>query len=238
LHVRQIEGYLTAKLKVVVDMNDYAGHSDASQIHRAFLTRALAALAVSQLSQVPLEELASYVTDGAKDGGIDLIYFDSKESTLYLVQTKWHEDGHGSIELGDALKFIDGVRKVLDNDLEQLNERIKARKADIERAVFDANAKFVLVVAYTGQEQLSAEVASAFSTYVDAQNDTSELMFVRTLTQAELHKAVAAGIAGAPISIEVQIAGWGQVREPHFVNDHVNRIRCDHVKLTRGCRGI
>jgi hypothetical protein len=124
------------------------------------LTRALGALAVSHLAEVPLEELGSYITDGAKDGGIDLIYFDSKERTLYLVQTKWHEDGHGSLELGDALKFIEGVRKVLDNDLDQLNERIKARKADIERAVFDANAKFVLVVAHTGQEQLSPEVAN------------------------------------------------------------------------------
>jgi hypothetical protein len=180
------------------------------------LSRALGALAVSHLAEVPLGELGSYITDGAKDGGIDLIYFDSKERTLYLVQTKWHEDGHGSLELGDALKFIEGVRKVLDNDLDQLNERIKARKSDIERAVFDANAKFVLVIAHTGQEQLSPEVASAFSSYVAAQNDTSELILTRVLTQAELHKAVAAGLAGAPISIEVQIAGWGQVREPQF----------------------
>ncbi|MFP3581819.1 hypothetical protein SB659_19860, partial [Arthrobacter sp. SIMBA_036] len=86
-------------------------------------------------------------------GGIDLIYFDPKDRTLYLVQTKWHADGHGSIELGDILKFIEGVRKVLDNDLDQLNDRIRARKADIERAVFDANAKFMLVIAHTGQEQ-------------------------------------------------------------------------------------
>ena len=93
---------------------------------------------------------------------------------------------------------------------------MKARRADIERAVFDANAKFVLVLAHTGQEALSAEVSTAISGYVDAQNDTSELMFLRVQTQAELHKAVASGVAGAPISVEVQLSGWGQVREPHF----------------------
>ncbi len=216
LHVKQIEGYLTTNLKGVVNMDDYAGHADASQANKAFLTRGLAALAVSHLAEVPLKELAPYITDGTKDGGIDLIYFDSKERTLYLVQSKWHDDGHGSLELGDALKFIEGVRKVLDNDVDQLNDRIKARKADIERAVFDANAKFVLVVAHTGQEQLSVEVGGAISEYVTAQNDTSELMIARVLTQADLHKAVAAGLAGAPISVEVQIAGWGQMREPHF----------------------
>lgn len=216
LHVKQIEGYLTSKVKGVVNMDDYASHSDQGQIQKAFLTRGLAALAVSQLAEVPLEELGQNITDGTKDGGIDLVYFDPKELTLYLVQTKWHDDGHGSIELGEVLKFIEGVRKVLDNDLDQLNDRLKARKADIERAVFDANAKFVLVLAHTGQEALSTEVSSAVSSYIETQNDTSELMFLRVQTQVDLHKAVASGVAGAPISIEVQLAGWGQVREPHF----------------------
>ena len=197
-------------------MSDYAHHTDAEQIRKAFLARALAALSVSHLAEVSLQDLGAYVTDGSGDGGIDLIYFDSKERTLYLVQTKWHDDGRGSVQLGDALKFIAGVRKVLDNDLEALNDRIKARKADIERALFDANARFVLVLAHTGQESLSAEVAAAIGEYVDAQNDTSELMSLRTLSQSDLHKAVAAGVAGAPISLEVQLTGWGQVREPHF----------------------
>lgn len=216
LHVTQIEGYLTAKAKAVVSMEDYTAHSDPGQIKKAFLTRALSALAVSLLAESPIDELGSAITDGPKDGGIDVIYFDAKEAILYLGQSKWHEDGHGSLELGDALKFIEGVRKVLDNDLEDFNERIKARKNDIERAVFDANAKFVLVVAYTGQESLSDEVASAISKYVDAQNDTSELMSLRLLKQPDLHRAVAAGVAGAPISVEVQISGWGQVRDPHY----------------------
>ena len=197
-------------------MEDYANHSDPAQVRKAFLTRGLAALAIAQLSEAPLEDLCAYITDGQKDGGIDLIYFDAKERTLYLVQAKWHEDGHGSLELGEALKFLDGVRRVLDNDLSGLNERIAARKADIERALFDANAKFVLVIAHTGQEHLSADVAGAITKYVDAQNDTSELMFVSVLAQAELHRAVAAGVAGAPISVEVQLSGWGQLREPHF----------------------
>jgi hypothetical protein len=179
LHVNQIEGYLTAKAKSIVNMDDYAAHSDPLQIKKAFLTRALAALSVSLLAETPIDELANAITDGSKDGGIDVIYFDTKEAVLYLGQSKWHDDGHGSLELGDALKFLDGVRKVLDNDLDGFNERIKSKKSDIERAVFDANAKFVLVIAHTGQEALSDEVGSAISQYVDAQNDTSELMSLR-----------------------------------------------------------
>lgn len=216
LHVKQIEGYLSGKLTSAVDMSDYAHHSDPAQIKKAFLTRGLAALAASHMTETPLEELGKFVTDGPQDGGIDLIYFSPSELTLYLVQTKWHDDGHGSIELGDALKFVEGVKKVLDNDLGALNARVQAKKTDIESAVFDANAKFVLVLAHTGQEDLSAEVATALTDYVKAQNDTSELMFLRVLNQGDLHKAVAAGLAGAPVSEEVQLYGWGQVRDPNF----------------------
>lgn len=216
LHVMQIGGYLKAQLEASVNMDDYAKHPDQEQVNKAFLTRALGALAVSQLTEVPMGDLCLYITDGSKDGGIDLIFFDPKEKTLYLVQTKWHSDGHGSIELGDVLKFLGGVRKVLENDIDQLNERIKARRLDIERALFDANAKFVLVLAHTGQEMLGAEVEAAINAYVDSQNDTSELMSVRILKQGELHKAVAAGVAGAPISVEVQLTSWGQIREPHY----------------------
>jgi len=65
LHVKQLEGYLAAKLTGIVNMDDYA-----NQIRKAFLTRALGALAVSHLAEVSLQELAPYITDGSKDGGI------------------------------------------------------------------------------------------------------------------------------------------------------------------------
>jgi hypothetical protein len=57
----------------------------------------LAALAASQVTEIPIVELESAITDGSRDGRIDLIYFNASELTLYLVQTKWHEDGRGSM---------------------------------------------------------------------------------------------------------------------------------------------
>ena len=163
-----------------------------------------------------MEEVSRYITDGFHDGGIDLIFFDGKERVLYLVQAKWHSDGNGGICLGDALKFISGVRKVLENDLDDLNDRVKAQRLNIEEALYDANAKFVLVLAHTGQEDLGGEVNRALEDYISEQNDTSELMSLRVLKQVDLHRAVAAGVTGTPIPMEVQLVSWGQVREPHY----------------------
>ncbi|MFN8995542.1 MAG: abortive phage infection protein, partial [Pseudomonadota bacterium] len=183
LHVTQIGGYLRSTLGGIIPMDDVAKHSDTAHVDKVFLTRALTALAISHLADVKAEDLSSSITDGTDDGGIDGIYFDPNERTLYLVQTKWHEDGNGSIELGDTLKFINGVSSVLNNELSSFNARIKARQSDIQSALYDASSKFVLVIAHTGQQALAGPVSEALQRYVDSQNDTSELMKLAVLGQ-------------------------------------------------------
>lgn len=215
LHVTQIAGYLQKNLHGKIDLSDYAHHKDPAERDKAFLTRALATLATSQLTDRPITDFAESVTDGSKDGGIDLIHFNEKDKTLYLVQTKWHEDGNGSIVQGDMLKFIAGVKKIIDLRLDDFNERVKNRTEDIKSAVYDANAKIVLVVAHTGADSLSDVVRGDIEDYIEQQNDTSEIMSLEVMNQSALHKAVSAGLAGNPINVDIQLLNWGQLRDPH-----------------------
>jgi hypothetical protein len=214
LHVNQIAGYLSRHLTDHIDMGDCTGLDELSK-RRTFLSRALGALAVANVVGSSLEDVASHVTDGTDDGGIDLVYFDPTGKTLYLAQSKWHESGHGSIELGDALKFIQGARNVLDNDLTSFNGKVQGNATDIESALYDASARFVLLICHTGQEQLSGPVRTALDKYIASQNDTSELIRLEIWSQRELHRAVALGVAGSPIAVELQLQGWAPVREPH-----------------------
>lgn len=215
LHVNQIAGYLSTNCEGKISMADVAGLQDPDQKRKLFLSRALAAFAVSHLTGASLDVICAKVTDGQKDGGIDLIHFEETEKTLYLVQSKWHSEGHGSIDVGDMLKFLAGVKKLLDDDFASFNERIQQRQEEVQRATYDAAAKIMLLLVHTGQEDIAAEPGGELQAYVDAQNDPSEIVFSRVLSQAELHKAVAAGVAGAPIRVEVQVLEWGQVREPY-----------------------
>ncbi|MBX4874444.1 AIPR family protein [Rhizobium bangladeshense] len=215
LHVTQIAGYLQKNLEGKIDLSDYAHHKDPAEREKAFLTRALATLAASHLTDRPITDFADSVTDGSHDGGVDLIHFNEKDKTLYLVQTKWHDDGNGSIAQGDMLKFISGVKKIIDLNIDDFNERIKKRTPDIKSAVYDANAKIVLVVAHTGADNLSDVVRADIESYIDQQNDTSEIMTLEVMNQSLLHKAVSAGLAGNPIDVDIQLLNWGQLREPH-----------------------
>ncbi len=238
LHVTQIAGYLQKHLENKVDLSDYDNHSAPAARQKAFLTRGLAALALFHLTDRPISDFINNITDGSLDGGIDFIYFDEIDKILYLGQTKWHESGNGTIDQGDCLKFVSGVKRIIDLDLDSFNMRIKAHSEYIKKALYDANARIVLVIAYTGSETLSSVVSADLKSYMDQQNDTSEIMTLEILDQSILHKAVSAGIAGAPIDIDVQLINWGQVREPHkavygrvFASDVANWFQVSGSKL-------
>lgn len=238
LHVTQIAGYLQKNLAGKIDLSDYDHHKDETEREKAFLTRSLATLAASQLTDKPILDFVENVTDGSLDGGIDLIHFSEKDKTLYLVQTKWHEDGNGSIVQGDMLKFISGVKKIIDLKLNEFNQRVKNRASDIQSAVYDANAKIVLVVAHTGSDNLSEVVRADIETYIEQQNDTSEIMTLEVLNQSVLHKAVSAGLAGNPINVDIALLNWGHIRDPHkavygrvFVSDVAGWYQDSGAKL-------
>lgn len=81
-----------------------------------FLSRALAAYAIFKMSGCTLDEAAASVVDGGGDGGIDAIHFAPGPQILWVAQSKFHQDGSGQPELGDAGKFRNGLDYLLRAD--------------------------------------------------------------------------------------------------------------------------
>jgi AIPR protein len=214
IHVGQIEAKLKSMFSNLIDVSEYNKCTEAEQ-NSAFLTRALAAYSILVTADISREEAAGSVVDGFQDGGIDAIYFDSREKILFFVQTKWSHKGEGSIEQGDALKFINGTKSLINTDFSHFNNKIKSRSSEITNALYDANTKIVLLLAYTGKQQISTEVQHDFNGLLQEMNDPSEVMELKVLSQEKLHKSVASGSLGAPINFDVVLKDWGQVREPY-----------------------
>lgn len=214
IHVRQIEAKLKALFTGLIDLNDYIDKSQTEQ-DSAFLTRALAAFAILVAADINPDQAASCVTDGFHDNGIDAIYFDNHEKILFLVQTKWRHDGKGSLEQGDVLKFISGVKALINAEFQRFNNRIKSRSTDILDALSLANTRIVLLLAYTGQSTLSSDVQRELDDFLKDINDPSEVVELRVFRQGNLHGIVASGTLGAPINFDVILKDWGQIREPY-----------------------
>lgn len=212
IHVLQIEAKLRSLFTNLIDLSDYASKPQTQQ-DSAFLTRALAAFAILVAADITPEQAALCITDGFQDNGIDAVYFDSREKVLFVVQTKWRHDGTGSIERGDALKFITGIKDLINAEFNRFNNKISNRSVEILDALSLANTRIVLLVAYTGQATLSQDVSRDFNDFLNDMNDPSEVVELRVLRQGNLHGIVVSGTLGAPINFDVVLKDWGQIRE-------------------------
>lgn len=211
----------------------FDGHIDladaspnATDREKCFLTRALAAFAVAQLAGIVPAEAAKTVTDGPNDNGIDALHYDVATKTMYLVQAKWHGDGNGSLERADILKFTKGFGDLANLDFGRFNEKVQAKKPMINVAFADDQATYVLVVIYTGAQDLAAAPKQDLDDCLDEYNDTAdpdayELLTTRILKQSDVYGLVARGTQGTPIDIEVALFEWGEAQDPFAVYGQV-----------------
>jgi hypothetical protein len=214
IHVGHIRNALETRFGGLVDLSD-VGPAPPPQMDSLRLTRSLAAFAIAELGALDDTAAANAVTDGPQDNGIDAVYYDPAEHSCFLVQSKWIDSGNGSLELGDALKFIKGVRDLLEARFDQFNDKLRRHQDKIFSALADTSAKFSIVLAYTGEQPLSAEVKRPFDELLAEMNSPTEIVSLVLLDQARLHLIVAAGVAPDAVDLEIMLHQWGLVKEPY-----------------------
>jgi hypothetical protein len=215
VHLRQINAHLEENYRPHIDLSDLSQKSTEEQ-DQAFRTRALAAYALKTQAEISFEASARYITDGYGDNGLDAVYFSRSDRVLYLVQSKWSQDGSGTISVGDMQKFLQGFKDLINARYERFNDKVKILKAEIDQALNDAKTRIVMVVTYTGIQPLSSEVETLTSDLAAEINDTTEILIYKTLRQSNIYSAVARGAEAQPIDLELALHSWGQIREPYL----------------------
>src|ERR1700723_1565014 len=132
IHVGHVKSNCEKRFNGLIDLADQAKASIENR-ESHFLTRSLAAFSVAELAKVDDHVAAASVTDESGDDGIDAFYFDRTEHICYLVQSKWIKSGNGIPDLGDILKFVQGVNHLLEGDkIDAFGPKLKAKKQDIQ----------------------------------------------------------------------------------------------------------
>ena len=212
LHIGHIKAALKKRFDGLIDLSDVPS-AKGDDLENFFLTRSLAAFVIAELARVDDKIAAKAVVDGSKDNGIDAFYFDPTERTCYLIQSKWIHSGKGSMEVGDVHKFLRGVTDLLESNLNTF-DKLQNKKADIDAALTDSSAQFVLVAAYTGEQQVSTEALRPIELFLEEQNDPTELIRFQPLRQADLHGIVARQAVGESVKLTVLLHEWGKVTDP------------------------
>jgi hypothetical protein len=214
LHIGHIKAALIKRFDGLIDLSDQPNAKDQDR-ENFFLTRSLAAFAVAELAQTDAKIAAKAVVDGSRDNGIDAFYFDATERVCYLVQSKWIHDGKASIEVGEVHKFLQGVKDLMLCNLDRF-DKLRNKKAEVDAALTDSSARFVLVIAYTGEQLMSDDASRPIKEFLAEQNDPTELIEFRPLRQADLHAIVARQAVGESVKLTILLHEWGKVSEPYL----------------------
>ncbi len=214
--IMRIRSTLEKRYDGKIDLKDYEG-KPAKEMESAFLTRSLSAFALAQLAGINDSLAAACVIDGYDDNGIDAIYYDTTDNKVYIVQSKWMESGKDSPKQGDIQKFLKGFKDFLNADFSQFNDKFKKMKDKLNQALYDAQVRFILVIAYTGSQPLSEKHARYdIETLLRDLNDPIELVTYQVVSQKELYNAAAGLAEGSPINLDILIRDWGQIDQPYL----------------------
>ena len=214
IQIQRIKSALHKLFDGNIDMSDYAGKPPDEE-ESAFLSRALAAYALSLLCDVDEATAASALTDGFDDNGLDLIHFDTDQNVLYLGQSKWIESGNGSILQGDCQKFLNGCKAIVNLRLDRFNERVQSREPELKDAICSTDVRIELFFAYSGSQPLSSHVKADTERFLNEMNDTAEVFGLESFDQSKIYGGIAGHAQKHSINLEIMLHDWGTVKEPH-----------------------
>lgn len=205
LEMTQIKSKLINEYKNLIE---YAEEEINPHKHSLFLTRALAAYSVTLLyPNENKDNIIRHIVDGAKDNGLDIIYYIKETNELCFVQSKFNHAGNSEPELGDIKKFLDGIRDILQLKFHKFNEKVNALKNEIIEALNKGGLKYKAVLAYTAIN-LSETSLIEFREFKKEQNNANETADFEIINQKRLYSSLIG--AGNKINLEVALKEWGK----------------------------
>ena len=216
IHIKRIEKRLDDLFESRIDLSDRKDKTDTER-RKGFLTRALAAYTLHSITGTDPVTAAKSVTDTYADNGIDAIFIDTSEHLVYLIQSKWREDGSKGIDQSEALKFMRGVGKLLQLEWDDFNDKVLRQKDALEAAVYDSNTKFIAVVAAPSNTLMSAEAQKAIDEKLAEMNGKIEpIVSLETYDLSRLYASLFETAGSSSIDLEITLSEWGRKVDPYL----------------------
>lgn len=227
LTLNRIAKALNEQFASLIDMSDW-DKKPVEQREVAFLSRALAALCVQSLTGISAERAGSAITDGYNDCGIDALHFDPTIDTLFLVQSKWNGTGKASFDEGSVSKFANGIKAILNDQLDRFNQKVIGKTAEIREALYSAREiKIRLITAHTGIQPIANHVARVLDELVYNLNDAIPIADRLDFDQAGIYGLITASSKDPKITLPVVLNEWGVIERPFLA--YYGRVQLEQV---------
>lgn len=157
-----------------IDMRDCSHHGEA-ELAKIRTSRALAALTVAANAKIPIEEACESVVDESGDAGIDAIGIALARGEVYLVQAK---TSPGAPSPTEVMKFITGIRYLLDWDWSSLGPKAQKRRTEIETAL-ESDVKVTAIYSHLGSQDANREAKKLSEQLLTDVNSSGEILDFR-----------------------------------------------------------
>jgi hypothetical protein len=210
----RIRGVLQRDYESLVDISDWEGRPP-EQAQGAFLSRALAALAIKSFAGADPETAGKAVVDGFDDGGLDALYFDAATDSLFIVQSKWSGSGDASFDEAAASKFVNGVKRLLNDDFSAFNSKVRAKEPEIREVLYsDRDVRIRIVTVHTSKQQMAPHVKRILDQLVSELNDPVPIADHIDIAQAGVYELITAESKDPKIKLQAGLNDWGMIEQP------------------------
>ena len=218
VQIRHVREALHQRFNEHIDMSDLDGRPESERT-TAFRSRALAALALQIEAGISVEEAAGGVIDGFDDNGIDALALSQGDGNrpprLWLVQSKWSENGRASISQGDALKFLRGLELMMNAEYEEFNERFKSLSDTVHEVLGMPSVQISLILALMGEPTISDAIRGDFDRDLSALNAAQPMVDLSKLGLKQFHAAAVGDAAESKLNLFARLDGWNAHKEPY-----------------------
>jgi len=208
LEMSQIKSKIIEEYNKLIDLSDAIVRGEPTESNE-FLSRALAAYSINVLyTEVDNHSVASSITDGSRDNGIDLIYYNEERNELCLVQSKYNHKGNSEPSIGEIHSFIGGIKDLINTKFDKFNQKINSRRDEIVTILEKSKLKFKIILVYTATN-LSLDARREFNDLLDELNDFRDVAELEIINQKRLYASLHNRNNSRNIDIDIDLKNWG-----------------------------
>lgn len=212
---------LPAKLHELFDGHvPAATKGTAEEREKNFLSRALAAYTVHKLAGATVQEAAAAIVDGGNDGGIDAVYASPATNAIWLVQSKFTDDGMSEPGLQEVGRFASGVEDLLAQRLDEFrqNPSWAPLLPVVEALLKNAATRIRTVLVYSGLRLISEDRKRRFEALRQqvVHDDNDDFFDFTSVNLTTINDWISGGDQPRGVSaVELEIIRPSRVTEPY-----------------------
>jgi AIPR protein len=210
LQVEQLQAHLLVEFNGLI-----TGLGDTEdKRERNFLSKALAAFVLIHEAGAGKEQAVAASIDGGDDHGIDSVWVSPTEQ-VWLVQSKYQQDGDGEPKLAEVTAFADGLRDFIAGRFERFNAALGPKLPAVRRAFDSGVVQVHAALVYTGRT-FGEDRRRQFDDMQNLYNrDRADQFRFHRYALEHLHETFLSLQAEPEITEEIVLKSYGQIDAPY-----------------------